>query len=93
MIPPATCMRSVAGRTNGQDEASHGVQIIEDEGAEPPNFIRRLEKIRYHDGHHAGRGCRPDSVVGVLQGQQRRGSTPRRLAAFRYGSGAGLPAA
>ena len=39
MIPPVTCMRSVAGRTSGQDEASHGVQIIEDEGAEPPNFI------------------------------------------------------
>jgi len=37
--------------------------------AEPPDLVRRFEKVRHHDRHHAGRRCGADPGVGVFQGQ------------------------
>ena len=43
------------------------------------------------DGSHSGGGCRLDAQVGVFKDKAVFGATPRRAAAVRNASGAGLP--
>ena len=38
-------------------EAAHLMQIADNKGAKPADFVGRFEKIGHHDRHHAGRRC------------------------------------
>ena len=55
------------------------MQIADNKGAEPLDFVGWLEEVRHHDRHHACRGCRSNSVVGIFKRQ-----TSLRLHAERW---------
>jgi hypothetical protein len=52
-----------------QEEVAHLMQIAGNEGAEPSDFVSGFEEIGHHHRHHAGGGCRPDSIVRIFQGE------------------------
>ena len=53
----------------GKTLSQVAMQIADNKGAEPPDFVGRFEEVRHHDRHHAGRRCRANAVVGILQRQ------------------------
>ena len=53
-----------SGRHLGsQEKVAHLMQIAGNEGAGPSDFVSGFEEIGHHHRHHAGGGCRPDSIV------------------------------
>jgi hypothetical protein len=45
------------------------MQITDNKGAEPSDFVGWFEEVGHHDRHHACRRRRSDAVVGILKRQ------------------------
>jgi hypothetical protein len=48
-------MHELNSSSHSQEQAAHLVQVADDKGAEPADFLGGFEEIRHHDRHHVGR--------------------------------------
>ncbi len=66
------------------------MQIADNKGAEPSDFVGGFEEVRHHDRRHACRGCRSNAVVGIFKRQTEVWFDAQPLGGFQKRIGRGL---